>query len=104
MLPTPGHTPGHCSIVLSSQGADLVITGDAAYHPAHLVHPEWRTFLETTPADALASRRKLAGFAADRGALVTGGHWGILTLGRLRRVEGGYRWEPQVTPELHPQA
>jgi hypothetical protein len=40
------------------------------------------------------SRGLLAALAADRDALVTGGHFPILTLGRLRRAEGGYRWDP----------
>lgn len=101
MVPTPGHTPGHSSVMLTSQGELLLITGDAAYQPAHLVHPEWRTFLETDPAEAERSRRKLAELAVERNARVTGGHWGIPTLGRIRRVENGYRWEAERTPELH---
>ena len=101
MVPTPGHTPGHRSLMLSSGGERLLITGDVAYHPAHLVRPEWRTFLEHNPAEAERSRRKLAELAIARDALVTGGHFGILTLGRLRRVETGYAWEAVATPEPH---
>ncbi len=106
MVPTPGHTPGHCSLLLSSGGgapggARLLITGDVAYHPAHVVRPEWRTFLEHDPAEAERSRRKVAELAIERDALVTGGHFGILTLGRVRRVEAGYAWEAVATPEPH---
>ena len=101
MIPTPGHTPGHCSLLVLSQRERLLITGDVAYHPAHIIHPDWPTFLETDPALAAQSRRKLAALAADQGALVTGGHFGIPTLGRVRRVEAGYRWEPVASPALH---
>ncbi len=101
MVPTPGHTPGHCSLLLASQGERLLITGDVAYHPAHLVRPEWRTFLEHDPAEAERSRRKVAELAIDQDALVTGGHFGIPTLGRLRRVETGNAWEAIATPEPH---
>ena len=31
--PTPGHTPGHVSIHLASQGAHAVITGDCIHSP-----------------------------------------------------------------------
>ncbi len=101
MVPTPGHTPGHCSLLLDSGGERLLITGDVAYHPAHVVRPEWRTFLEHDAAEAERSRRKLAELAIARDALVTGGHFGILTLGRVRRVETGYAWEAVATPEPH---
>ena len=101
MVPTPGHTPGHCSLLLSSGGERLLITGDVAYHPAHLVRPEWPTFLEHDPAEAERSRRKVAELAIAQDALVTGGHFGIPTLGRLRRVETGYAWEAVATPRPH---
>ncbi len=101
MVPTPGHTPGHSSLLIASGGERLLITGDVAYHPAHIVRPEWRTFLEYDPAEAERSRRKVAELAIARDALVTGGHFGILTLGRLRRVETGYAWEAVATPETH---
>src|SRR5207249_6372431 len=31
--PTPGHTPGHVSVRISSRGEDAVITGDLMHHP-----------------------------------------------------------------------
>ena len=65
------------------------------------MRPEWRTFLEYDPAEAERSRRKVAELAIARDALVTGGHFGILTLGRVRRVETGYAWEAVATPEPH---
>jgi len=93
MVPTPGHTPGHCSMLLTSQGEHLVITGDAADHPAHLERHDWIPGFDLDPEESTRSRQKLAALAVEKGALVTGGHFPILTLGRLRRVESGYRWE-----------
>ena len=101
ILPTPGHAPGHCSLLLSSGGERLLITGDVAYHPAHLVRPEWPTLLEHDPAHAERSRRKVAELAIAQDALVTGGHFGIPTLGRLCRVETGYAWDAVAMPEPH---
>jgi glyoxylase-like metal-dependent hydrolase (beta-lactamase superfamily II) len=89
---TPGHTPGHTSVLLSSQGEHLVILGDAAHHPVHLEHHDWIPGVDLDPAESQRSRGKVAALSVERGALVTGGHFPILTLGRLERVEGGYRW------------
>lgn len=93
MVPTPGHTPGHCSVLLASGGAHLVILGDAAHHPTHLEHHDWIPEVDLDPAESTRSRAKIAALAVEKDALVTGGHFPILTLGRVRQVEGGYRWE-----------
>ena len=93
MIPTPGHTPGHCSMLLTSQGEHLVILGDAAHHPAHLEHHDWIPGVDLDPAESTRSRGKIAALAVEKDALVTGGHFPILTLGRVKRVESGYRWE-----------
>ena len=90
---TPGHTPGHTSFIVSSAGAEVLIVGDAAHHPVHFEHHDWIPGVDLDPAESTRSRGKLSALAADRGALVTGGHFPILTLGHVRRVEGGYRWE-----------
>jgi len=93
MVPTPGHTPGHCSILLASQGEHLVILGDAEHHPVHLEHHDWIPGVDLDPAESTRSRGKIAALAVEKNALVTGGHFPILTLGRVRRVDSGYRWE-----------
>jgi len=92
-IPTPGHTPGHTSIMVSAGNEHLLITGDAAHHPVHFEHHDWIPAVDLDPAESTRSRGKLAALAADRDAVVTGGHFPILTLGHVRRVEGGYRWE-----------
>ena len=94
LLHTPGHTPGHVAALLSSQGQHLVVVGDAAHHPVHFEHHDWVPGVDVDPAASARSRGVLAALAADRDALVTGGHFPILSLGHVRRVEGGYRWQP----------
>ena len=94
MVPTPGHTPGHCSVLVASGGEHLLITGDVAHHPKQFEHHDWVPAVDVDPEASIASRAKLAALAADRNALVTGGHWPILTTGHVRRVETGYVWEP----------
>ncbi len=93
MIPTPGHTPEHCSVPLTSQGEHLVIAGDVAHHPVHFEHHDWIPSVDLDLAESTRSRGKLSALAAGKDAEVTGGHFPILTLGKVRRVEGGYRWE-----------
>lgn len=92
-IPTPGHTPGHASLMLASGGEHLLITGDAAHHPVHFEHHDWIPGIDLDPAESTRSRGKLSALAVERGALVTGGHFPILTLGRVRRTADGYAWE-----------
>lgn len=92
-VPTPGHTPGHTSLLLASQGEHLVITGDAAHHPKHFEHHDWLPGVDLDRAQSTHSRGRLSALAVEHDALVTGGHFPILTIGRLRQVETGYVWE-----------
>ena len=92
-VPTPGHTPGHTSIMVSAGNEHLLIVGDAAHHPVHFEHHDWIPGVDLDPAESTRSRGRLSALAADRGAVVTGGHFPILTLGHVRRVAGGYQWE-----------
>ena len=39
--PTPGHTPGHVSVRLSSGDGEAVITGDLMHHPVQVAEPGW---------------------------------------------------------------
>src|SRR5712691_4654825 len=39
--PTPGHTPGHASVRISSRGEEAVITGDLMHHPIQCANPHW---------------------------------------------------------------
>lgn len=39
-IPTPGHTPGHQSVVVRAPGKQVVITGDVLVHAVQLVNPD----------------------------------------------------------------
>ncbi|MFJ8885623.1 MBL fold metallo-hydrolase [Streptomyces sp. NPDC102402] len=59
VLATPGHTPGHQSVLVES-GRDLVaVTGDLLVHAIQLLHPELAYAHETDVAQARSSREQL---------------------------------------------
>ena len=38
LIPTPGHSPGHMSIHITSDGQEALLTGDVAHHPCQMAH------------------------------------------------------------------
>ena len=90
LVATPGHTPGHCSIALSSDGADALITGDFIHHPVQIAAPEWRSRFDTDSAMGERTRRDFIDGAADGDLLVIGTHFGGPGSGRIVSTDEGH--------------
>lgn len=91
----PGHTPGHSSIVLESQGEKLVVWGDIAHGDAlQFDQPEVTVSFDTDPAHAMETRAQAFAEAADQGYLVAGAHHSFPGIGRIRRDETNFDWVP----------
>lgn len=88
--PTPGHTPGHVSVRISSRGHEAVITGDVMHHPIQLSLPELSSNFDWSIAGARATRLDFIGRNANRPVLVMGTHFPAPTAGRI--VSHGARW------------
>ena len=82
LLPTPGHSPGHMSILIKSAGEEALLTGDVAHHPCQMAHLEWSSTVDSDPAQSRATRRELFSRFADTPTLVIGGHF---SAGHIRR-------------------
>ena len=91
--PTPGHTPGHVSVVIESKGECAVITGDMTHNPVQFAHPhiastaDWRQDMST------ATRLEAYKRWAD-GRLIIGTHFAGRSAGRL--VAEGNAWRLAV--------
>ena len=94
IVPTPGHRPGHASLIISSAGEHLIHLGDAVGHPILIEHSEWRWKFDTSPEQAASDRRQLLDLAADQQALVFGAHFPFPGLGHVIRQGEGWRWQP----------
>lgn len=88
--PTPGHTPGHFSVRISSRGHDAVITGDLMHHPVQCAHPEWNCGFDSIPEQARATRRAFLERYGDRPVLVFGTHFATPSAGQI--VKNGANW------------
>ncbi|WP_188312093.1 MBL fold metallo-hydrolase [Salinarimonas soli] len=92
----PGHTAGHCGVVLDDGVRRLAIAGDAWHSPAQIERPDWGHRADADPAAAAASRQALACWAHEIGAVIAAGHFperhGFGTVEAA--PSGGFRWEP----------
>ena len=89
MIPTPGHSPGHMSVHIVSDGAEGLLTGDVAHHPCQMAHLDWSSTADFDPTQAAATRRQLFSRFADRPVLLIGGHFDA---GHLKRDGEAFRF------------
>jgi glyoxylase-like metal-dependent hydrolase (beta-lactamase superfamily II) len=89
--PTPGHTPGHCSVHLAGGGQEAVITGDLIHSPVQVAEPQWPTRACSDPALAVATRTAFVRRYADTSVRVLGTHFSPPTACRVVSRGGALR-------------
>ena len=92
ILPTPGHTPGHYCVNLSSRGERGVMTGDLIHHPMQILYPEWVTSFCADPVAGRAQRIKFVDDHTDSGATIFAAHFGGPTAGKIMSAPSGRRF------------
>jgi glyoxylase-like metal-dependent hydrolase (beta-lactamase superfamily II) len=95
---TPGHTPGHTSVRISSEGAVAFISGDVVHHPAQLARPAWSCTWDSDPVQARATRLAFLERLAATGAVLFGTHFARAPAGTVARDGDVHRFET-VAPE-----
>jgi glyoxylase-like metal-dependent hydrolase (beta-lactamase superfamily II) len=75
LIPTPGHSPGHISILVTSAGETGLLTGDVAHHPCQMAHLDWSSTADFDPVQSAKTRRELFSCFADTPTLAIGGHF-----------------------------
>jgi glyoxylase-like metal-dependent hydrolase (beta-lactamase superfamily II) len=93
LTPTTGHTPGHVSVMIESEGERAMITGDIMHHPVQMAHPDWAPSFDSDKDAAIATRKRVLGEVADQPILVIGTHFAAPTAGHVRRDGDAYRLE-----------
>jgi glyoxylase-like metal-dependent hydrolase (beta-lactamase superfamily II) len=82
---TPGHTPGHVSVHITSRGEEAVITGDMIHHPCQMRRPDWSSSADVDAALSAVTRTAFLNRYADRPVLIIGTHFAAPTAGHVRR-------------------
>jgi glyoxylase-like metal-dependent hydrolase (beta-lactamase superfamily II) len=92
--PTPGHTPGHQSILISSQGEKAIIAGDVLHSKVQIHEPSWCAGVDIDKTQSASSREWLLDRAEAEGSVVAAGHFHPSeNLGKIVRLEGRRYWQ-----------
>ncbi len=92
--PTPGHTPGHQSILITSQGEKAIIAGDVLHSKVQVQESAWCAGVDIDKAASANSREWLLNSAEQDGAVVAAGHFHPSeNLGKIVRLEGRRYWQ-----------
>ena len=103
MVPTPGHTPGHCSFLVSSGNARAVILGAAIHCPLQISHPEWAFAADANPEAARRARELLLRELDAPDTVVVGPHFPDAVFGRVLAGTAFRQVAFDVAPPAAPQ-
>ncbi|HEY2043431.1 MAG TPA: MBL fold metallo-hydrolase [Jatrophihabitans sp.] len=88
---TPGHTPGHLSVVVASRDRRALLLGDAIVCPVQLDEPTWQSIGDVDPELAKRVRERLFRELEDDATVGSGAHFPELQFGRVLAAQGR-RW------------
>ena len=94
LIATPGHTPGHVSVLIESRGERAVITGDLMHSPIQIAIPATEARFDMDKPQAARTRCDFVQRFSDTGTLVIGTHFPEPTAGRI--VADGKAWKLDV--------
>lgn len=95
-IPSPGHTPGHASVLIESEGQTALITGDAMHHPVQIACPAWGTESDTDSELASRSRRAILDRYAGTETLVIGSHFAEPSGGYIEKSGDSFRFVKDI--------
>jgi glyoxylase-like metal-dependent hydrolase (beta-lactamase superfamily II) len=90
LFATPGHTPGHVSVLIQSRGEQAVITGDLMHHPIQLSYPRRHANFDMDKEQGARSRQEFVDRFGGHKVLVIGSHFSDPTAGWI--VRDGESW------------
>jgi glyoxylase-like metal-dependent hydrolase (beta-lactamase superfamily II) len=91
LLPTPGHTPDHVSVLINSQGEQAVITGDVMHHPIQVAMPAHPATFDMDKEAGSKTRVEFVARFQEKPVLVIGSHFADPGAGYI--VRHGDAWK-----------
>jgi glyoxylase-like metal-dependent hydrolase (beta-lactamase superfamily II) len=94
LLATPGHTPGHQTVVVSSGADRAVILGDVMHCPLQVSNPEWSVLFDVDAGLARRTRERMLAELEGQDVAVGCCHFPEAAFGRVVRASGKPTWQP----------
>jgi len=91
IVPTPGHTEDHASMVIASGGEIAVYIGDIAQAAVQLERTAWVASFDILPLVSMETKKALVDQAIERGSVIISAHGAFPGLGRMTRSDDGRR-------------
>ena len=86
-IPTPGHTPGHTSLSIESQGEKAIVVGDAIHIPPQLNEPEWSPRGDRDKKLSAKTRQQLIKTIEQESASIVAGHFPLPGVGKIKNID-----------------
>ena len=92
-LATPGHTPGHMSLAISSQGENGLVLGDVLHNTVQIENTDWVSRADIDPVQTRITRRELMDRLEREGIPVAAVHLAAPGFGKIVRQQGRRFWQ-----------
>jgi glyoxylase-like metal-dependent hydrolase (beta-lactamase superfamily II) len=92
LVPTPGHTIDHFSVLAGRAGADALITGDMIHSPLQGKYPELGMMADFNSVQAGNTRRQVFDRFCEEPTIMCLSHFPVPSTGRVRRWGAGYKF------------
>lgn len=92
LFPTPGHTPGHQSVLIESEGKSAVVLGAVGITALHLENLRWGSSLDYYRDRSWKTKQKVVKLALEKKALVFFAHDPQRSYGYLEEIEKGEKY------------
>lgn len=92
IVSTPGHTPGHLSLLLQAGSERLYLLGDVMHGVMQLEEKSWTVAFDSDPAQARQTREQLYEELVKPNTLVAAGHFSDAVFGRIVQAGDRLRW------------
>jgi glyoxylase-like metal-dependent hydrolase (beta-lactamase superfamily II) len=91
--PWPGHTPGHICVLVRSQHASAVLSGDIMHTALQCAEPQLDSCFCVDPEMARATRRRFLETFADSPVMVIPAHFPTPSAGWIRSHDTSFRFQ-----------
>lgn len=92
IVATPGHTPGHVSLIVSEGDERGIILGDVLHCPVQMTEAEWSIVADVDPELARRSREEMYRELEKPGTFAGINHFADAVFGRLVLAESKRTW------------